>query len=96
MLSNLCVNTCETIKANIGLHAGNSSRRFLDGARGGTFKILGPCEGTMLLLMAAIKLSLLETAMMLLLLLLLEMATKLLLEKGMVCSKKDGISMQFS
>ena len=46
--------------------------------------------------MAAIKLLPLEAVMTLLLLLPLEMATRLVLEKDMVCSKKDGISTQFS
>ena len=36
------------MKANGGLHASNPSRRFLDGARGGTLEILGPCEGTLI------------------------------------------------
>ena len=34
-------------KTDSGLHAGNPSRRLLDGARGSTFKVLGPCEGTL-------------------------------------------------
>ena len=59
-------------------------------------KKMAPVKGPLLLLMAAMKLSPLEAAMTLLLLLLLEMVTKLVFAKNMVCSKKDGISTQFS
>ena len=60
-------------------------------------KYLAPVMRPLLPLMAAMKLLPLEVAMTLLLLLPLEMATKLLeVLKDMVCSKKDGISKQFS
>ena len=47
MFANLCINTCKTVKANSGLHAGNSGRRLLDSAGGGTLEVLGPSEGTL-------------------------------------------------
>ena len=47
MLANLSVNTYRTIEADNGLRASNLSRRLLDGARGGTLEVLGPCEGTL-------------------------------------------------
>ena len=47
MLADLHIDTCETIIANGCLHASNPRRRFLDGARGGTFVKLHPCEGTL-------------------------------------------------
>ena len=47
MLADLCINTCKTIEANSSFHAGNPSRRLLDGARGGTLEVLGPSEGTL-------------------------------------------------
>ena len=57
--------------------------------------VKGPCS-PIKPLTAAMKLSPLEAATMLLLLLPLEMATRLVFAKDMVCSEKDGISMQFS
>ena len=48
MLANMCVDTCKTIEADGSLHAGNPSRRLLDGARGSTLEVLGPSEGTII------------------------------------------------
>ena len=47
MLANLRIGTCKTVKANGSFHASNPGRRLLDGARGGTFEVLDPSEGTL-------------------------------------------------
>ena len=44
----MSIDTCKTIEADSGLHAGNPGRRLLDGARGSTLEELGPCEGTLI------------------------------------------------
>ena len=48
MFASLRVNTCKAVKADGSLHAGNPSRRLLDGARGSILEILGPSDGTLI------------------------------------------------
>ena len=86
-LADLCINTCKTIKADSSLHAGNPSRRLLDGARSSTFEKLGPCEGT---LIAA------DGGDDIVVVVAVGDGNKVGVGKRHVCSKKDGISMQFS
>ena len=84
MLADLCIDTCKTIEADGSLHAGDPSRGLLDGARGSTFEVFGPCEGTLIATDGSNEVIAVGGG------------DDVVAGKRHVCSKKDGISARFS